>query len=211
MPETTEEAGLQEAIRRSLSEQGDGGSGQGDGGEGDGGVGEDRSDLHSDQDLQVAIERSMLRRREGSTNPPDDAVPPPFNPNFPPEGSESTTMPQEPSHSPSVGWNRDILEPPDRSDLHTSRPLGFDVQPSDPDSTPRAHPSGNGGMEIRQRRNQTQARPAHEPVPQSADRGASASLTREAVRAARLQRLEGREGERKPLSELASHSFSFKK
>ena len=99
-----------------------------------------------------------------------------------------------------MGWNTDLLESNEDRQDSTSRPLGFDAV-TDSVST-RA--SGNGGTEIRQRRNQTR------------DDSGGGSLTREAVREVRLQRLGGgggggEEGERRPLSELSKHSFSFRK
>ena len=105
-----------------------------------------------------------------------------------------------------MGWNRDLLESNEDRQDQPSRPLGFDAVHSETNSMP-VLASENEGTEIRQRRNQ------------NLDSG---SLTREAVREARLLRLggggdgggvNGRQPERQrtPLSELSRQSFTFKK
>ena len=207
----TENAELQEAIRRSLSEQG-----EREGGE------RREEEAHMDsssEDLQAAIERSP----PNAAAPPDSTRPPPYNPNFPTENGP---------HS-DVGWNRDLLEPHENRPDSATRPLGFDVTQSDPNSIPRENrpdsatrslgfdvtqsdpdsvpipPSGTVGTEIRQR--SREGHTTHESAAAGVERRAS-SLTRREVREARLLRLGGlSERERKPLSEFSGHSFNFKK
>jgi rhomboid domain-containing protein 1 len=217
--EMTEEAELQEAIRRSLSGQGEMGEERGQG------AGERRGeDDSTSEDVQATIERSILHR-EGRGSPSntvatDSTRPPPYNPHFPTESESSDATTAEP-HS-NVGWNRDLLEPSNDTPDSEPRPLGFDAVQSDPDSIP-TQLSGNTGTDLRHRRTQTQD--THHtgtdtpPPPATqgrgnAEEGGTASLTRQEMREARLLRFGGsgvRERERRPLSELASHSFNFKK
>ena len=204
-----ENAALQEAIRRSLSSESGESSARAEGEEG-----EERDDMSS-EDIQAAIERSVSQTQGDQPEPPDPSRPPPYNPHFTVEGSGSDAAVP---HS-SVGWNRDLLDdPPDT----TSRPIGFDALQSEPDSIP----TGSVGTGLHHRRNQTEYGPetntppppaaaaADEDDQRSRDDGVSnLSLTRQEMRQARLLRFGGRERERepRPLSELSSHSFSFKK
>lgn len=217
----TEEAELQEAIRRSLSEQGETGEEEGQR------EGERRQedDDSTSENVQAAIERSILHREGSSSNSAsastDSGRPPPYNPHFPPESSSSDATTDGPRSS--VGWNRDLLETSNDTTDTVPRPLGFDALHSDSDSIP-TRPSGNTGTDLRYRGNQ--ARDTHHsgtgtssPAAAAQNRDSSeergtGSLTREEMREARLLRLGGsgtRERERRPLSELASQSFTFKK
>lgn len=181
----------------------------------------------SDPDLQVALERSLLQGRGVPSAPPPPR--PPYNPDFLPPGDHTnatttTVIPSQSSssslssmsHSSSthVGWRQDLLEAND--DDSTPPP----PHPLEPEIQDMAVPvsehsaSGSEGMILRQR-NQGQARHARE-----VDTGDSTSttgggigeraplsLSREEMRAARLQRLGvQQEREKRPLSELSRNS-----
>lgn len=105
-----------------------------------------------------------------------------------------------------MGWNRDLLETPENGTETVSRPIGFDVLQSGSNSMP-AQPHGTEGTETRQRRNLSAS--ARDPQLTSESR----TLSQQEIREARLMRLGagGQERERRPLSELSGHSFSFKK
>ena len=181
-----EDTALQEAIRRSLSSQSE------ERREGEGREGEE--DMQAEED--------------GSPGP---LRPPPYNPQFPAESRGSDTTAE-----PNVGWNQDLLEPAE--DHQTNSPLGFDALESDPDSI-QEQASGNTGTDLRRRRNKTRDDNAdidrtseHDTRSRTRD-DSSSLLTRQEIRDARLLRFgeRGSGRERKPLSELASHSFTFKK
>ena len=212
----TEEAELQEAIRRSLSEQGEAGEVRGQG------EGERREeDDSTSEDVQAAIERSILHREGNSSSSASAPTrPPPYNPHFLPESGSSDATTDGPRSD--VGWNRDLLETSNDTTDTVPRPLGFDAVQAGPNSMP-TQPSGNTGTDLRHRRNQARdthhggtetSPPAATQNRNTAEGRETGSLTREEMREARLLRLGGsgtRERERRPLSELASHSFTFKK
>ena len=157
----------------------------------------------------MAIERSILHR-EGdppdTTTPSESTRPPPYNPHFPSENQNSDSTMTE-SHS-EVGWNRDLFDDEPNTQ---SRPLGFDGVQSGPDSIP-AQSTGTMGTGVRQRWNQSSGEPS--PPGESrreVEERQTSSLTRQEIREARLLRLGGRGGERKPLSELSGHTFKFRK
>ena len=100
------------------------------------------------------------------------------------------------------------------NDSTAGRPIGFEaLNNSNPDSSS----VGSMGTELRHRRNEAQHEPettgeeeVEEGRRERGGRREGGSLTREEMREARLLRLrEGRD--RRPLSELSGHSFSFKK
>lgn len=105
-----------------------------------------------------------------------------------------------------MDWNRDLFETPENGTETVSRPIGFDVLQSGSDSM-LAQPPGAGGTETRQRRNLLAS--ARDPQLTSESR----TLSQQEIREARLMRFGagGQERERRPLSELSGHSFSFKK
>ena len=164
-----------------------------------------------DEHTQTTIERNLREGQPPQTNPSVDSRPPPYNPDFP---TSENTSPQ-----PDVGWNRDILEQTgDVQEDSSTTPIGFEALNN---SDPHSMPYGSTGTGLRHRRNET--RDESESEEETAVGGgererrssSSGSLTREEMREARLLRLGGGGGgggrERRPLSELSQHTFSFKK
>ena len=169
--------------------------------------GESRRTEERENGTQTTVDEGLQEGGPPEMDPSDPSRPPPYNPDY------ETASPQ-----PNVGWNRDLLEQTGDmdNDSTANRPIGFEaLNNSNPDSSS----VGSMGTELRHRRNEAQ----HEPetteegeveVGRREKGGRSGreggSLTREEMREARLLRLrEGRD--RRPLSELSGHSFSFKK
>ena len=137
-------------------------------------------------------QRSETAGGPHETDPSVPHSPPPYNPDFPP------------GPQPDVGWNRDVLEHTEHQQDTPAPPIGFDALNSDPDSA-------SLGTGLRQRRNETRNESQTEGEVGRERDGVGGSLTRKEIREARLLRLGVDGGDRRPLSELSGHTFSFRK